>query len=58
LSPSCGPKEGGTQITLKGKSFVEIGFGVAKCIFDGEYRMNATVLDSNTLVCDSPPLDP
>jgi hypothetical protein len=57
LSPSCGPKEGFTQITLKGKSFVEIGFGVAKCIFNNEFHMNATVLDSNTLVCDSPPLD-
>ena len=42
---------------LKGKSFVEIGFGVAKCIFNGEFRMNATVLDTNTIVCDSPPLD-
>jgi len=42
---------------VKGKSFVEIGFGVAKCIFNSTYRMNATVIDSGTLVCDSPPLD-
>jgi hypothetical protein len=57
LLPPCGPKEGFTQITIRGKNFVEIGFGVAKCIFNSTYRMNATVLDSNTLVCDSPPLE-
>ena len=55
--PSCGPAEGYTQITLKGKDFVEFGLGKAKCIFNGTYFMNATVLDFNTMVCDTPPLE-
>ena len=57
LSPACGPISGYTQITVRGKNFVEQGFGLAKCIFNGTYHMNATVLDANTMVCDTPPLE-
>jgi large repetitive protein len=57
LSPSCGPVEGFTQITVRGKNFVEFHFGQAKCIFNETMYMNATVLNSDTLVCDAPVLD-
>ena len=57
LSPSCGPIEGFTQITVRGKNFKEFHFGQAKCIFNGTIFMNATVLNSDTMVCDSPVLD-
>ena len=57
LQPRCGPKEGFTQMTVRGRSFVEVGFGLAKCVFNSTYRTNATVLDANTMVCDTPPLE-
>lgn len=57
LTPSCGPNEGGTAITVKGKNFLEFGFGKARCYFNGTNPMNATVINSETLVCDSVPLD-
>jgi hypothetical protein len=57
LSPPCGPVEGFTQITVRGKNFVEFHFGQAKCIFNETLYMNATVLNSDTMVCDSPILD-
>lgn len=48
---------GFTQILVKGKNFVEFGFGKAKCIFNGTLETNATVTDSTTLYCDSPILE-
>ena len=45
ISPPCGPVTGYTQIIVKGKNFVEMGFGRVKCIFNGT-AMNATVIDS------------
>jgi hypothetical protein len=33
-----------------------MGFGKVKCIFNNTYYMNATILESDTIVCDSPPL--
>ena len=48
---------GYTQILVKGKNFVEFGFGKAKCIFNGTFETNATVTDSTTLYCDSPILE-
>ena len=57
LEPSCGPTSGFTQFKIRGSNFVEFGFGTAKCIFNGTIYMNATVLDKNSMVCDSPPLD-
>lgn len=57
LQPSCGPTKGFTQILVRGKNFIEFGFGKAKCVFNNTYYTNATVTDPNTLYCDSPPLD-
>ena len=57
VEPPCGPVEGFTQITVRGRNFLEQGFGKAKCIFNGTIYMNATVLDSNTVACDTPPLE-
>lgn len=58
IGPSCGPVHGYTQIEVKGASFVENnGFGKAKCLFNHTYYTNATVRDSSTMYCDSPPLD-
>lgn len=58
IGPSCGPVRGYTQIEVKGASFVENnGFGKAKCLFNHTYYTNATVHDSMTMYCDSPPLD-
>jgi IPT/TIG domain len=42
---------------VRGKNFIEFGFGKAKCVFNNTYYTNATVTDPNTLYCDSPPLD-
>jgi hypothetical protein len=33
---------------------MEFGFGMAKCVFNMTYQMNATIIDSNTIVCDPP----
>jgi len=43
---------------VKGSGFVENnGFGKARCLFNRTYSTNATVTDSTTMYCDSPPLD-
>lgn len=55
IYPTCGPVTGYTQITVKGKNFIDMGFGKVKCIFNNTYYMNATILDSETIKCDSPP---
>lgn len=57
VTPPCGPIEGYTQIKVRGKNFVEFGFGSAKCIFNNTFMMNATVIDDGTVLCDSPRLD-
>jgi hypothetical protein len=41
---------------IHGKNFQEFGFGKAKCIFNGTYYMNATVVDKSKIYCDSPKL--
>jgi hypothetical protein len=41
---------------IKGQNFQVMGFGKAKCLFN-ETIMNATIVDSETLLCDSPPLN-
>lgn len=33
------------------------GFGKAQCKFNESYYMNATIIDTNTMWCDTPPLD-
>ena len=57
LDPACGPVEGYTQIKVLGKNFVEQQFGKATCVYNNTIFMNATVIDSNTIICDSPPLE-
>jgi hypothetical protein len=48
--------KGFTQILVTGNNFNEMGgFGKAMCQFNGTYQ--TTVVDMNTLWCDSPPLD-
>ena len=56
LEPPCGPTYGYTQITVKGKNFVNMGLNKAKCIFNGKKAMNVTIINETTLMCSSPPL--
>lgn len=56
LEPACGPTYGFTQVTVKGKNFVNMGLNKAKCIFNGKKAMNVTIIDETTLLCSSPPL--
>jgi hypothetical protein len=58
IDPPCGPMKGYTQIFVTGTNFLENnGFGKAQCKFNETYFTNATVIDTNTLYCDSPQLD-
>jgi plexin A len=58
IDPICGPMRGYTQIYVTGTNFLENnGFGKAQCKFNETYFTNATIVDTNTLWCDSPPLD-
>lgn len=41
---------------LKGEAFIEPGFGLAKCVFNATWYMNATVADNTTLYCNTPEL--
>jgi hypothetical protein len=54
ISPSCGPERGFTQITVKGKKFPKDDSEYIKCVFDRKIFKNITVIDENTLKCDSP----
>lgn len=56
IEPACGPTYGRTQITIKGKNFIDLGFGRAFCIFNGTRWMNTTIIDKNTILCQTPPL--
>lgn len=57
ITNACGPIDGYTQFDIIGKNFEEQGVGFAKCIFNNTIHMNATVLHSKAVVCDSPPLE-
>jgi hypothetical protein len=35
-----------------------MGFGKVKCIFNNSIQMNATIMDTDVILCDSPPLPP
>jgi hypothetical protein len=35
-----------------------MGFGKVKCIFNGTEYMNATIMETDIIKCDSPPLPP
>lgn len=56
IEPPCGPTYGFTQITVKGKNFVDMGLNKAKCIWNGKKYMNVTIIDEGTLYCSSPPM--
>ncbi len=56
IVPSCGPVTGYTQLTIFGKNFIDMGFGKVKCIFNNTIYMNATIMETDIIKCDSPPL--
>jgi len=56
LDPPCGPVTGYTEIAVKGKNFMNLGFGLAKCVFNGTYYMNATIVNEERIDCSTPPL--
>lgn len=33
-----------------------MGFGKVKCIFNNTIQMNATIMEEDIIMCDSPPL--
>ena len=57
IDPPCGPTYGQTQLEVKGKYFVEAGFGKARCIFNSTHITNATVINENFLYCSTPKLN-
>ena len=56
IGPKCGPTYGQTQLTVIGSSFIESGFGRAKCVFNNTRYTNATVVNSEKLYCSTPKL--
>ena len=56
IEPICGPETGYTQITVYGQNF-PVGYSnEVKCLFNGEIKTDATIMNYTTLKCDSPPL--
>ena len=54
IEPMCGPERGFTQVTVYGKDF-PVGYSnEVKCVFNRTIFTNATVMDENTIKCDSP----
>ena len=58
IYPTCGPVTGYTQITVLGKNYINMGFDKVKCVYNGTIFMNATIIGSELILCDSPPLPP
>ena len=56
IEPPCGPTYGYTQLTVRGKNFVEQGFGRARCVFNSTRFTNATVVNEELLYCSTPKL--
>ena len=56
IEPSCGPDYGFTQIAVHGRNFLDLGHNKAVCIFNGSIITNATIMDGETMMCDSPTL--
>ncbi len=54
IRPKCGPESGYTQITVTGENFADTGSDFVKCIFNGNIKMNATVMNEGEIKCDSP----
>ena len=56
IEPACGPSTGYTQITVFGENF-PVGYSNnVKCLFNGEIKTDATIMNYNELKCDSPAL--
>lgn len=55
IEPSCGPESGYTQITVYGRNFINLGLGNVNCVFNRTIHMNATVMENDIIICDSPP---
>lgn len=56
ISPKCGPDYGFTQITVRGRNFIDMGHNKALCVFNKTIFTNATIMDAETIKCDSPSL--
>lgn len=56
IEPKCGPDYGYTQITVHGKNFLDMGHNKALCVFNKTIFTNATIMDGETMKCDSPSL--
>jgi hypothetical protein len=56
IQPPCGPNYGYTQLSIVGKNFVDMGFGLVKCVFNETIWMNATIVDEHLIKCSTPPL--
>ena len=56
IYPICGPEYGFTQITVKGSNFVDMGHDKILCVFNKTIFTNATIMDFETIKCDSPPI--
>ena len=54
IEPPCGPVYGDTQLTVRGKNFVDMGFSKAKCVFNGTRYSNVTIVDEETILCGTP----
>jgi hypothetical protein len=55
IGPTCGPDTGYTQIEVHGKNFADLGHNKAMCVFNETIFTNATIMDSELIMCDSPP---
>jgi hypothetical protein len=56
IEPICGPDYGYTQITVRGRNFLDMGHNKALCVFNKTIFTNATIMDGSTIMCDSPSL--
>ena len=56
LTPNGGPSAGGTLVIVRGSGLVN--FGRLLCLFEGEHAVNATMVDGEALMCQSPPTSP
>lgn len=54
IEPMCGPEQGLTQITIAGRNFIDMGHDQTLCVFNRTVFTNATIMDENTIKCDSP----
>ena len=55
IEPTWGPESGYTQITVYGANFINLGLGKVHWVFNRTVNMNATVMESDIIKCDSPP---